>query len=188
MKKAIFLDRDGTLNDDLGYINTPSRFHLFYFVKHALSILLECNYLIILVSNQSGIARNLFDENDYLRIQNCLNTYLAKSSIKIDAEYYCAHHPQGVLPQYTYNCECRKPKPGMVVQAQQLHQINLEESYIIGDKMTDIQLGITTGLKTILLRTGEIKNEFPLKTYPDLKPDYIFDSLLESAFFIQSIQ
>jgi D-glycero-D-manno-heptose 1,7-bisphosphate phosphatase len=186
MNRAIFLDRDGTINDDLGYIGTLFRFHLFYYVKKALTILRNNNYLIVLVSNQSGIARKFFTETDYQNIQTALVSYLDKSAIRIDASYYCPHHPQGILPDYTLNCDCRKPKPGQVVKAQQLLGICLDESFIIGDKMSDIELGKNTGLKTILLRTGEIENEFPLNLNPELMPDYIFTTLLEAAFFIQS--
>ena len=189
MKKAVFLDRDGTINEEMGYINHASRFIIFDFVPEAIKILNDCGFLIFVVTNQSGIARGYFSEDLLISLHNSLIAKVEKYQAKIDKIYYCPHHPKEGLQKYRIDCNCRKPKPGMIEQAKKEYSIDLENSYIIGDRYKDVQFGNNLGLKTIMVLTGYGLGEYTYQKNEWLtQPDFICNNLLDAANVIKSFQ
>jgi D,D-heptose 1,7-bisphosphate phosphatase len=146
-QKAVFLDRDGTLNFDPGYLGDPDKFRFLPGVVDALKRLREGGYLIFVVSNQSGIARGFFSEEDLRRIHDKMVTALRDEGVTLDGIYYCPHHPAD-------QCICRKPSPAMVLDASSRYSVALEDSFFIGDRLSDIQTGRRAGCGTILVLTG----------------------------------
>lgn len=147
--RAVFLDRDGTLNFDPGYLGDPDKVKLFPGVSKGLSRLKKNNFLLIVISNQSGVTRGLITEEDVKAVNIRINEILKADNISIDAFYYCPYHPEFDPPD---KCECRKPSPQMVLQAAEDFQIDLSKSYFIGDTQSDIECGINAGVKTILVK------------------------------------
>lgn len=185
--KAVFLDRDGTINEEMGYINHASRFKIFSFVPEAIKILNQCGYLAIIVTNQSGIARGYFDEELVKSIHGTLEEEISRQSGKINKIYYCPHHPTEGIDGYRKNCNCRKPKPGMIEQAKEEFNINLKASFMIGDRYKDIEFGKNLGLKTIMVLTGYGIGEltYQKETWKDY-PDHICNNLLEAVKIIKA--
>lgn len=151
MRKAIFLDRDGTLNPDPGYISDPADFELFPGVPQALARLKKAGYLLILITNQSGISRGMINPQQLELVHQKLQNLLAAENVTLDAIYFCPHHPEYPLHGIT-ECECRKPQPGMILQAKKDFDIDLAASYVIGDRRKDIQIGINAGVRPICIR------------------------------------
>ena len=148
-QKAIFLDRDGTLNEDPGYLSHPDQLKLFPGVGEALARLKTNGYLLIVVSNQSGVGRGLIDEANLSKIHARLDELLRPSAVDIDAYRLCLHRPDE-------NCDCRKPRPKLLLDAAREFQIDLTRSYMIGDKTSDLVVGQVAGCRgSILVRTGE---------------------------------
>lgn len=144
VKKAVFLDRDGVLIKDTNYPSDPEGIVFLKNAGKAVRLLNRKNYLVIVVTNQSGVARGFFPEINVRKINEKINQKLAKEDAHIDAFYYCPHHPDE-------NCQCRKPKTGMLQQAQKDHNIDLKKSFMIGDALKDVECGKNAGCKTILL-------------------------------------
>ncbi|MHA1344155.1 MAG: D-glycero-beta-D-manno-heptose 1,7-bisphosphate 7-phosphatase [Promethearchaeota archaeon] len=172
--KAVFLDRDGVINVEVNYLSDPKDLKLIEGTIEALKILKKKGYLLIIVTNQSAIARGYFDERTLKKIHSKLKEILKKNHIEIDEIYYCPHHPD-----FTGECDCRKPKPGMIFKARDEFNIDLQQSYMVGDTLKDIEAGKNAGCKTVLVLTGygiEEKNKIK-----KIKPDFIFKNLLEFA-------
>jgi D-glycero-D-manno-heptose 1,7-bisphosphate phosphatase len=159
---AVFLDRDGTLMRDVDYCGEPGNVQVFPGAGEALSKLRSRGYKIIIVTNQSGIARGYFDEEQYRAVEHEFGRQVGAQLI--DATYFCPHGPD-------QGCGCRKPAPGLVLRAASEHQLDLTRSFFIGDKDSDMQCGRNAGLKTILVHTGygqEANQETPDFVAPDL--------------------
>ena len=154
---AIFLDRDGVINYDYGYVHKISEFKFIPNVLKTLQLLNELNMPMFIVTNQAGIARGFYDENDLFILHNYLLSIFEEKNIKIKEIFFCPHHENGKLPKYSYNCDCRKPKPGMILKAKEKYKLNLEQSFLIGDKFSDIQAGFNAGIKTNII--VNLKNE-----------------------------
>ncbi len=187
MKKAVFLDRDGTINEEMGYINHAFRFRVFDFVPEAIKILNECGFIVFVVTNQSGLARGYFSEDLLQTIHKNLVLKVEKENAKIEKIYFCPHHPKGKIQKYQTDCNCRKPKPGMIEIAKKEYNIDLKNSYTIGDRYQDVQFGKNVGLKTIMVLTGYGLGEYTYQknSWPE-QPDHICNNLLEAANFIKS--
>lgn len=151
---AIFLDRDGTINEDRGYIFRASEFEFIPGAIEAIRMLKEAGYLVIVVTNQAGIARGLYDETDVHELHRHLDRELARHGAVIDAYYYCPHHPDQGRAPYLRECACRKPLPGMILQAADDFSVDLEISFLVGDKHSDIEAGQASGCTSILVETG----------------------------------
>jgi D,D-heptose 1,7-bisphosphate phosphatase len=152
---AVFLDRDGTLIEEAGYLDSLERMQLFPWTVDALRLLGRAGYRRVVVTNQSGIALGLFDEAFVRRTHETLSARLDESGAAIDAFYYCPHHPHGHVEALRQACACRKPGAAMLEQAAADLDVDLARSYAIGDRWTDVQLAATAGLRGgILLRTG----------------------------------
>jgi D-glycero-D-manno-heptose 1,7-bisphosphate phosphatase len=148
---AIFLDRDGVIVEDVHYLSSPSQINILPGVTQAIC-LLQSQFYIIVITNQSGIARGLFTEEDLLVIHAELVQRLAAQGALVDALYYCPHLPEAAeIPAYQAKCNCRKPKPGLLLQASQDWNIDTSQSFMIGDTFRDIQAGAAAGVKSILL-------------------------------------
>lgn len=187
MDKAIFLDRDGTINEEMGYINHISRFKMFDFVPPAIRIFNEAGYKVLVTTNQSGLGRGYFDESLLKEIHNFLHKQVEMKKAKIDKIYYCPHHPTEAQGQYKVDCGCRKPKRGMIDLAQTEFNLNIPESYVIGDSYNDVKFGKNVGTKTILLLTGYGLGQYTYqKKNWELMPDMIFQDLLSAAQYITS--
>lgn len=162
MNKACFLDRDGVVIEEMDYLSDPAKAILIDGAADAIKQLHEKKFKIIVVSNQSGIARGYFSEQTLLAINKRIEELLAESGATIDAWYHCPHHPKGKLPDYSMECSCRKPAPGMLLKAAQEHNIDLSRSAMIGDKTSDLEAGFKAGCPVgILVATGYGKEGIP---------------------------
>ena len=177
MDKAIFLDRDGVINKDHDYVCRIADFEFIPKAVEGLKKLQEVGYKLIIISNQSGIARDYYQEKDVKILHEYMLNELNKKSVQIDKIYYCPHHPSDGNGKYTTDCDCRKPKPGLIKKAVQEFNIDLKQSFFIGDKTADIQTGKNAGCATVLVKTGYGGRD---KVY-EVKPDFIFNNLFEAA-------
>lgn len=173
--RAIFLDRDGTLIREAEYLSDPAGVELLPGTVAGLKRLAGAGYKLIVVSNQSGVARGFFDEFSVIAVQTRLQDLLAQQGVRLDRSYYCPHHPQGTVEAYQRECECRKPKTGMLQQARQEFDLDLAASWMIGDKTADIECGRAAGCGTVLVLTGygeqsrrELSSRPPDLIVPDL--------------------
>ena len=174
------MDRDGTLSEEVGYVNHLSRFRLFPFAVDAIRLVNRSPLLAVLVTNQAGVARGFFDEAFVREAHRYLASLLASEGIVLDGYYYCPHHPEGVVPAYARACRCRKPGPGMVEQAARDLDLAVGGSFVVGDKWLDIGLATNAGARGILVRTGYgagIEDEPP----DTARPLAIVDTLLDAA-------
>ena len=189
--KAVFLDRDGVINEliyypEQGIIDSPflpEQLRLFPGVGASICKFHELSYKVILVSNQPGIAKGYFTEEMFERIKEKMKAELGREDAFLDEEYYCLHHPEAKVASLRKNCECRKPKPGMLLEAARKLNINLSQSWMIGDGITDIQAGKAAGCKTILI--GRMKCELcQLMDDMAARPDHIALNLYEASRII----
>jgi len=178
---AIFLDRDGTINEDPGYISDPEKLVLIPEAGTALSLLKKNGYLLVVISNQSGIARGLMTAEDVDRVNSRLNSLLEKFNVKIDAFYYCPGHPEFSTEE---ECECRKPSTKLLFEAVNKFNIDLNKSYFVGDLVSDIECGKNAGIKTILVRTGKGEESFSILQKENNFPTFVADNLLNACNFI----
>ena len=189
--KAVFLDRDGVVNKlvyhhEQGIIDSPftvEQFTLISGTGEALKLLRDAGYKILLVSNQPGIAKANLTREVFKDIRNRMNKMLAVNGVKLDGEYYCLHHPEAIVPRLRTICECRKPNPGLLLKAARENEIDLTQSWMIGDSVTDIQAGRSAGCRAILI--GRMKCELcELMHEHEVKPDYIASDLLQASQYI----
>ena len=177
-QKAIFLDRDGTINEYRGFVRTTEEFELIPDVAKAIKRLNDTGYLVIVITNQPVIARGETTIKELDEIHNKMETLLGNEGAYLDAIYYCPHHPhkgyEGEIPELKIECECRKPNPGLILQAAKDYNIDLEESYMIGDTENDILAGYNAGCKTILVN----------KENQNYNQDFWADTMSEAVDFI----
>ncbi|MFZ6028668.1 MAG: D-glycero-alpha-D-manno-heptose-1,7-bisphosphate 7-phosphatase [Chloroflexota bacterium] len=152
--KAVFFDKDGTLVEDVPYNVDPARLSLAPGIGAALRCLQDAGYRLVVVSNQSGIARGYFSEEALARLEYVLRQRLEILGVSLQGFYYCPHHPQGTVPAYTRRCSCRKPEPGLLLRSAREHNIDLRRSWLVGDILDDVQAGRRAGCRTILLDNG----------------------------------
>lgn len=182
-RHVVFLDRDGTIIVDRQYLHRIERVDLFPGAVEGLRVLEGMRFALVLASNQSGVARGKFTEDDVRAIHEYLRTILAEQGVRLQGFLYCPHHPEGETPEYAIDCDCRKPGKGLATQAEGfLGPIDYQNSWSIGDKPTDVEFGKNLGMKTALLRS-----EYWTQA-PDPSPDLIADSLLEAAQKIRTDQ
>jgi D-glycero-D-manno-heptose 1,7-bisphosphate phosphatase len=153
MRRAVFLDRDGTVNVEKDYLYRIEDFEFVPGAEDAIRRLNESDYFVVVVTNQSGVARGYYTEEDVEILHKQIDGRLAASGARVDAWYYCPHHPAG-KGSYSLSCRCRKPLPGMLLEAAARYDINLADSIMIGDKRIDIEAAIAAGCRPILVRSG----------------------------------
>ncbi len=191
--RAVFLDRDGVVNEliyypEHGIIDSPftlGQFRLLPRVGEAINKFHEMGYKVVMVSNQPGIAKGHMSQGTFEKITGKMKTDLAKSGAFLDAEYYCFHHPEAKVDKLKVNCECRKPKPGLLLQAAKDMNLDLSQSWMVGDGLTDIQAGKDAGVKTVLL--GRMKCELcHLMGEQGARPDAVCSNLFETVNMIET--
>jgi len=177
MKRAVFLDRDGTINEDVNYLNHPDQIELISGSAEGIKLLNDNGFTVVVITNQSGVARGIIEEEKLPLIKDRLCSLLEEKYARIDGYYYCPHYPKGKVEKYAFKCGCRKPEPGMLKQASEDLDIDLKGSYVVGDKACDIALGKNVGALSILVKTGygesEAKNCEP---FPDHTAENLFDA------------
>jgi D-glycero-D-manno-heptose 1,7-bisphosphate phosphatase len=175
--KAVFIDKDGTLIRDVPYNVDPAKIVLEEGAIEALALLYQHDYMIIIVSNQSGIARGYFSSEDFELAKQALLQMLSEQGIYIDDFYYCPHHPEGNIREYSIECSCRKPQAGMLLQAADKHNIDMSRSWMIGDILNDVEAGHLGGCRSILIDNGN-ETEWILNETrtPDYKARNLFDA------------
>jgi D-glycero-D-manno-heptose 1,7-bisphosphate phosphatase len=160
MNKAVFLDRDGTIIVDKGYIQTPKDVELIPGVIEAMKRLILHKFKIIIITNQSAVARGIITEDELAQIHQRMIRLLKKHKIKIDGIYYCPHLVDGVVREYRIDCDCRKPKPGLILRAVKEHNIDMQQSYMVGNTVNDMKAAATAGIKCkILIAEGATRCE-----------------------------
>jgi D-glycero-D-manno-heptose 1,7-bisphosphate phosphatase len=154
MNRAVFLDRDGTLIEEVGYLDRLDRVRFFPYSVDAVRLLNRAGFVVIVATNQAGIARGFFDEAFVEATHRSLSDTLAVGGARVDGFYFCPHHPDGTVASYRQACECRKPQPGLLRRAAADHQLDLARSFVVGDRPHDIASGAAVGAKGVLVRTG----------------------------------
>lgn len=170
---AAFLDRDGVINFDAGYVHSWSDFHFLPGVIEALHDLQALGYHLIIITNQSGIARGMYSETDYQLLTKRLKDALSEQGVTLTAVYHCPHHPHALISDYRVNCDCRKPHPGLIQQALRDFDIDLTTSILVGDKPTDIEAGAAAGVGRRFIVRCNGEDDFP----PVSNADAYFDNL-----------
>jgi D-glycero-D-manno-heptose 1,7-bisphosphate phosphatase len=181
MNKAVFLDKDGTIVEDVGYMSSPDQIKFIPGSIEAIKMLNEAGYKVVVITNQAGVARGLVTEDMLQTIDKTLHKWILNGGAHLDGIYYCPHHPEhGVYP-YKQVCECRKPHPGLIKRAHRDLGIDLSQSYMVGDKATDIEAGKRAGTRTIFLLSGRGQEE---KAKIKEKPDHTAENLRRAAEWI----
>jgi len=181
-RPAVFIDRDGTISEEVGYVNHPSRFQLYPYSSEAIKLLNEKGWLAIVVTNQAGVARGYFSEDVVKQVHRELNRRMDENSARLDAIYYCAHHPTVGEPPYRLDCDCRKPKAGLVQQAAKDFAIDLGSSWMVGDRYSDIELARNAGLRSAFVLSGYGRGEWEYQRQNwQHEPELVSDNLLEAV-------
>jgi len=160
--KALFLDRDGTINEEVHYLSSPDQLRLIPGTAAALRLLAGSGWRFFVITNQAGIARGLLNENDVAAIHSRLDRMLRAEGVAIEDFYYCPHHPDHGPALYRKNCSCRKPGLGMLHKAAREHGLELKDALVVGDRLSDIRCGLALNGRAVLVRTGYGKEEEPL--------------------------
>jgi D-glycero-D-manno-heptose 1,7-bisphosphate phosphatase len=182
INRAIFLDRDGTLNEEDGHITSPDRLRLYSFAAEAVRLINRSGWKAIVSTNQSGVARNYFSEATLLEIHERMEESLRLQGALIDAIYYCAHHPDYGPPPYRLDCDCRKPKPGLAEKAARDFNLDLNRCYAIGDRYRDIEAGHAAGARSVLVMTGYGREEYETRRRDrPRQPDFVAENLLDAV-------
>ena len=188
-RPAVFIDRDGTINEQMGYINHINRFHILPGVPEAVKLLNNNDYLVIIVTNQSGVARGYFPIELIEEIHSHMKEVLKKEGAEINAIFFCPHFPRSRVKEYAIECDCRKPSTGMIRQALDEFDIDLTQSYMIGDHFTDLEFASNADIKSIMVKTGyglgEVGYLLPKLSY---KPVYVADDLLDAVKWILELK
>ena len=182
---AVFLDRDGTINEEVEYLKSPADIHLLSGAAEAIKEINQLGLKVIITTNQSAVARGLLTEDQLSLIHSSLIAQLNKQGSRIDAIYYCPHYPDTGNPPYRIECDCRKPKTGMITRAAREHDLDLKKSFIVGDKLTDIQTGINAGMTSILVLTGYGKEELGQSRKNNIHIDYVAERLPDAVRYIR---
>jgi D-glycero-D-manno-heptose 1,7-bisphosphate phosphatase len=184
-RPAVFLDRDGTINEQMGHINHLSRFVLLPGVPEAIRLLNREGFLTIVVSNQSGVAQGYAPLELVHEVHRHLESALGQKGARLDGIFFCPHHPRGTVPEYATECNCRKPRTGLIDQARRAFEIDMARSYVVGDRCQDIQLANRSGIRGILVKTGygTGEAEYVLPGLPE-KPVHIAEDLYGAVCWI----
>jgi D-glycero-D-manno-heptose 1,7-bisphosphate phosphatase len=181
-RSAVFLDRDGTINEEVGYVNHLDRVRVYPWSAEAIRKLNLAGVPVIAVTNQSGVARGYFTEELVRQVHQKIAQQLAEQNARVDAFYYCPHHPNASLEAYRIDCRCRKPSTALLEEAAERFGIELRKTYVVGDSYRDMQLGFNAGARTVLLMTGYGRGEYEYHrgAWPR-RPDLVVENLLQAV-------
>jgi D-glycero-D-manno-heptose 1,7-bisphosphate phosphatase len=181
-RRAVFIDRDGTLSEEVGYINHPSRFRLFPYSADAIRHLNENGWLAVVTTNQAGVARGYFSEEIIANVHEGMIKDLESAGARLDGIYYCAHHPSVGEPPYRFDCDCRKPKPGLISRAARELEIDLNESWMVGDRHSDVEVARNAGVKSAFVLSGYGRGEWEHQSATwNHQPDLVAENLLSAV-------
>ena len=182
MKKqaAVFLDRDGTLNEEVGYLDSLDKLHVFPSAYKAVRLINRNGMKAVVITNQSGVARGLFDETFVVTVHARMQEMFQRRKARIDRFYYCPHHPEEGTGRYRVSCPCRKPEPGLLLRASEEMGLNLVASYMVGDMPKDIEAARKVGAKGVLVKTGYGAEHL----LSPLRPDYVAADVLDAVTWI----
>ena len=183
MRPAVFLDRDGTIIEERGYLDRLDLLELYSFTTDAIRLLNRAGYATVVVTNQGGIGRGIIDEPFLQLVHSTLDARLAAGRARIDRYYHCPHHPDAIIPELRQKCGCRKPAAGMIEQACRDLSLDPKRSVTIGDRRLDVAAGSTAGTRTILVRTGHGAHEEAMPP-GHARPDAILNNLMEAVGWI----
>ncbi|EJD6040130.1 D-glycero-beta-D-manno-heptose 1,7-bisphosphate 7-phosphatase [Morganella morganii] len=181
---AVFLDRDGTINADTGYLHEIDDFQFIENAIEAMQAIKQMGYALIIVTNQSGIARGMFTEDQFMHLTEWMDWSLADRGVDLDGIYYCPHHPEGTVEEFRQVCNCRKPAPGMLLDAQKYLKIDMGNSYMVGDKLDDMLAGRAAEVgTTVLVRTGK-----PVTEDAEAAADIVINSIADLPALLKTVQ
>jgi len=184
-RRAIFMDRDGTVCEEVGYVNHVDRIRLLPRSAEAIHLANQAGFQTVIVTNQAGVARGYFDEDLVHEVHDAVRRQLADAGARIDGIYYCPHHPEVGAPPYRRECDCRKPGPGMLLRAREEMGIDLASSYMVGDTVKDLGAGRAVGATTVLVLTGYGRGEREHQSHRwTVHPDHVCEDLLEAVQWI----
>lgn len=177
--KAVFLDRDGTINKEVNYLYRKDDFEFIPSAPEAIKLFHDLGYKVIVITNQAGVARGFYGENDVKILHDYIDYLLDREGTYIDAYYYCPHHPEGIVNNYSFYCNCRKPQIGMIEKVLKDYDIDLVNSIFIGDKEIDIQTGKSAGVgRCFLVKSGHLVDE------ENTEADALFNDIFEIAVYL----
>jgi len=181
-RRAVFMDRDGTLALEVGYVNHLSRFRLYPWAVDSVRLLNRAGLLAVVVTNQAGVARGYFPESLIAEVHALMRAAMEAGGARLDGIYYCPHHPSAGEPPYRQQCECRKPRPGLLHRAAQDLDIDLAGSWVVGDRVADLDLARSVGARSVLVKTGYGRGEllWHAPSWPR-PPDVVAEHLLEAV-------
>jgi D-glycero-D-manno-heptose 1,7-bisphosphate phosphatase len=183
--RAVFIDRDGTINEEVGYVNHLERFFLLPRVSEAIRLLNRHGLKTVVVTNQAGVARGYFPESLIHLVHRKMEDLLKKEGAYLDGIYYCPHHPDAGAPPYRQRCRCRKPETGLIEEASRVLDLDCSKSYAIGDRGNDLEFAHRIGAKGILVLTGYGKGEWKYcQGQWQVKPDWVAQDLYEAVQWI----
>lgn len=186
--RTVFLDRDGTINEEVNYLYRPEDLKLLKGVAEAIRMLNEAGFQVIVITNQAGVGRGYYTESDVETLHQFLNSQLKKEGAHIDAFYYCPHHPEHGIGIYKVKCQCRKPETGMFLMAEKDFSVDKGHSYMVGDKLIDAEAGRNYGVTTVLVGTGYGKKIYQRdqenNQMADTAYDYYAENLKKAAKWI----
>ena len=183
MRRAVVLDRDGTLIEEAGYLDRLERLVFFPYSVDAVRLLNQAGFVVVVATNQSGVARGLVEESFVHEAHDYISARLAAGGARVDGYYYCPHHPDAVREAYRQRCACRKPAPGLLQRASEDFQIDLPRSFVVGDRLNDLAAGSSVGARSLLVRTGYGRiTEKALP--PGAAPAAVVDNLIEAVSWI----
>ena len=183
MRRAVFLDRDGTLIEESGYLDRLERLVFFPFSVDAVRVLNHAGFAVVIVTNQAGIARGIVKESFVGEAHRHIAARLEAGGARIDGFYYCPHYPTGVVEKYRTACECRKPQPGLLVKAANDLDLELARSFVVGDRWHDLEAGQRVGARGVLVRTGYGKTE-EASPKAHVTPSAIVGNVMEAVSWI----
>ena len=183
MTPAVFLDRDGTLIEEVGYLDRLERLALFPYSIDAVRLLNRAGFHVVVVTNQPGVAHGLIEEQFLAEAHRYLDAKMTAAGARVDAYYYCPHHPDAAVEMYRMKCECRKPGPGMIRNAVRDLDLDIRQSFVVGDHWVDVGMGKAAGVTSILVRTGHGKAE-EVRPRDGITADVIVANLIEAATWI----
>ena len=183
LRPAVFLDRDGTLNIDAGYLDRKERLMLFPWSLDSVRLLRRAGYAVVVVTNQSGVGRGMIEESFVEEVHQIIQSRLVDIGEKLDGHYYCPHEPSASIEAFRVDCDCRKPKPGLVTRAARDLGLDVERSIVVGDKWSDIGLAKQTGARGVLVRTGYGRSQ-EKNCQEGLSADAVVDNLMDAVNWI----